>query len=110
MKLKYDRLPNKTQKQKHQKETGMKGTYALMKLPYHNRLQQLQPDGMHTIADFISHVMDMLIGKHDRVNVRSCEKSFNRFPEIWVQQNSAVTEALPPHGPVPQRNKKKKTE
>lgn len=110
MKLKYmyDRLPNKTQKQKHQKETGMKGTYALMKLPYHNRLQQMQPDGMHTIADFISHVMDMLIGKHDRVNVRSCEKSFNRFPEIWVQQNSAVTEALPPHGPVPQRNKKRR--
>lgn len=108
MRLKYDRLPNKTQKQKHQKETGMKGTYALMKLPYHNRLQQMQPDGMHTIADFISHVMDMLIGKHDRVNVRSCEKSFNRFPEIWVQQNSAVTEALPPHGPVPQRNKKRR--
>lgn len=99
MRLKYDRLPNKTQKQKHQKETGMKGTYALMKIPYHNRLQQ-----MH----FISHVMDMLIGKHDGVNVRSCEKSFNRFPEIWVQQNSAVTEALSPHGPVPQRNKKRR--
>uniref|UniRef100_A0A8W8JI53 Uncharacterized protein n=1 Tax=Magallana gigas TaxID=29159 RepID=A0A8W8JI53_MAGGI len=39
-----------------------------MKLPYHNRLHQMQPDGMHTIADFISHVMDMLIGKHDGVN------------------------------------------
>lgn len=106
MRLKYDSLPNKTQKQKHQKETGLKGTYALMKLPYHNRLHQMQPDGMHTIADFISHVMDMLIGKHDGVNVRSCEKSFNRFPEIWVQQNSAVTEALPPQGT--KRNKKRR--
>uniref|UniRef100_A0A8W8M6J9 Uncharacterized protein n=1 Tax=Magallana gigas TaxID=29159 RepID=A0A8W8M6J9_MAGGI len=60
MRLKYDRLPNKTQKQKHQKETGMKGTYALIKLPYHNRLHQMQPDGIHTIADFISHVANMM--------------------------------------------------
>lgn len=45
-------------------------------------------------------------GKHDGVNVRSCEKSFNRFPEIWVQQNSAATEALPPQGT--KRNKKRR--
>lgn len=39
---------------------------------------------MYIIVDFILYVMDMLIGKYDGVNVRSCEKLFNRFFEIWV--------------------------
>ncbi|XP_061190168.1 uncharacterized protein LOC133198027 [Saccostrea echinata] len=83
----YDKLPNKHQKMKHQKETGMKGTYTFMKLPYHDRRNQMQPDGMHTIADFISHLMDMLTGKHDSPNIRNCEKKFDRFPEIWITAN-----------------------
>lgn len=82
----------------------MKGTYALMKLPYHNRLHQMQPDGMHTIADFISHVMDMLIGKHDGVNVRSCEKSFNRFLKLGF---SKIQQLLKPCHPREQNETKK---
>ncbi|XP_062609392.1 uncharacterized protein LOC134271156 [Saccostrea cucullata] len=47
----------------------------------------MQPDGMHTIADFISHVLDMLTGKHDGRNVRNCKKKFQRFSDIWVTED-----------------------
>ena len=92
----YDSLPNITQKKKHQKETGLKGTYSFMKLPYHDRVKQMQPDGMHTIADFISHLMDMLTGSHDTTAVRKCEKSFNRFPEIWIPDRNEDVQTQPP--------------
>lgn len=78
----YQQKPIKNQKQKHQKRTGLKGNYILQKLPYHNRLEQMSPDGMHTLADFISHLMEMLSGKYNGEKVLSCEKDFNRFPDI----------------------------
>uniref|UniRef100_A0A8W8MQL9 DUF4218 domain-containing protein n=1 Tax=Magallana gigas TaxID=29159 RepID=A0A8W8MQL9_MAGGI len=78
----YQQKPNKNQKQKQQKRTGLKGNYILQKLPYHNRLEQMSPDGMHTLADFISHLMEMLSGKYNGEKVLSCEKNFNRFPDI----------------------------
>lgn len=78
----YQQKPNKNQKQKQQKRTGLKGNYILQKLPYHNRLEQMSPDGMHTLADFISHLMEMLSGKYNGEKVLSCEKDFNRFPDI----------------------------
>lgn len=62
-------LHAQNQKLKHQKQTGLKETYNFMKLPYHDRASQMQPDGMHTIADFINHLMDMLTGKHDSASV-----------------------------------------
>lgn len=37
---------------------------------------------MYIIVDFILYVMDMLIGKYDGVNVRSCEKLFNWFLKL----------------------------
>lgn len=42
----------------------------------------MSPDGMHTLADFISHLMEMLSGKYNGEKVLSCEKDFNRFPDI----------------------------
>ena len=79
----YEDKPNNSQKANHQKKTGFKGNYVLQQLPYHNRMDQMSPDGMHTLADFISHVMDMLAGKQDTQKVKSCEKSFHRFENVW---------------------------
>lgn len=42
----------------------------------------MSPDGMHTLADFISHLMEMLSGKFNAEKVLSCEKDFNRFSHI----------------------------
>ncbi|VDI69941.1 Hypothetical predicted protein [Mytilus galloprovincialis] len=88
----YDDLPNKNQKNNMQKRTGLKGTYSFMKLPYHNRSEQMQPDGMHTIADVIGNVLDTITGKDDSKKVRLCEQEFDRFKDTWVKENTDVTE------------------
>lgn len=101
LRIEYERKPNNSQKASHQKSTGLIGHYILEKLPYHNRMQQMSADGMHTIADFISNVMDMLVGKCNEEKVKSCEKAFQRFGEIW---DSDITEE---HVEPPKKKKKK---
>ena len=46
------------------KSTGCKGKYALMRLPYHNRVKQTVPDAMHTVKDCIEKLVYLLIGKY----------------------------------------------
>ncbi|XP_062612111.1 uncharacterized protein LOC134273911 [Saccostrea cucullata] len=100
---KYDRKPNNNQKSKLQKETGLKGKYSLLRLPYHNRMQQMQPDAMHTLADFIGHLLDALTGKHSTTKVQKCEQSFGRFNDVWNSfPDSAVIQD-------PRPTKKRKT-
>ncbi|XP_062595076.1 uncharacterized protein LOC134256449 [Saccostrea cucullata] len=90
----YERKPNKSQKTNHQKQTDLKGQYILQNLPYHNRIEQMSPDGMHTLADFISHLMEMLSGKFNNLKVKSCEKEFSRFPQVWPE--SGRTDVVQP--------------
>ncbi|XP_062596774.1 uncharacterized protein LOC134258258 [Saccostrea cucullata] len=90
---------NKSQKAKHQKETGLKGEYSLQKLPYHNRMQQMQADGMHTFADFVNHVLEMLTGKLSSEKVLHCEHSYARFTDIVADDEQLES-----------RPKKKKTD
>ena len=46
------------------KSTGLdKGSYALMKLPEHNRLLQTVPDAMHTVKDLIEKIVYLTIGR-----------------------------------------------
>ena len=47
----------------HAKTLGVKGSYPMLTLPYHNRVQQCCVDGMHTIKDVICNVMDAILGK-----------------------------------------------
>lgn len=44
--------------------TGCKGTYSLMKLPYHDRIAQTVPDAMHTITDSIEKIFYLIIGNN----------------------------------------------
>ncbi|XP_052097487.1 uncharacterized protein LOC127732488 [Mytilus californianus] len=88
----YDGLPNQNQKSILQKQTGLKGTYSFMRLPYHNRKEQMQPDGMHTIADVIGNVLGMVTGKDDNKKVRNGEEDFNRFKETWIKRDDEDAE------------------
>jgi len=44
------------------RSTRCKGSYALMRLPYHNRVEQTVPDAMHTIKDCIEKLLYLIIG------------------------------------------------
>lgn len=68
----------------------------------------MSPDGMHTIADFISHVIDMLGGKQNTIKVKECENSFSRFEEVWPSEE-VHEEGQPDEHSVQPKKKKKET-
>lgn len=41
----------------------MKGHYSDMKLPYHDRIASSSVDGMHTIKNVVSNLMDIILAK-----------------------------------------------
>ena len=44
------------------RSTGCKGSYALMKLPYHDRVNQMVPDAMHTVKDCVEKIFYLISG------------------------------------------------
>lgn len=63
--MEYNTLLNKNQKLKHQKQTGLKGTYNVMNIP--DKYSQI---GCNTCG-LRNHLIDMLIGKQKRAKVRN---------------------------------------
>ena len=61
------------------KATGCKSSYALMKLPHHDRVTQVFPDAMHTIKDAMVHVFNVMVGSEDSEKVRNAEGQLGRF-------------------------------
>lgn len=80
-----------SQKTKYQKKTGLKGKYTFLSL------QQMQPDGMYTFADFMHQVFEMLTGKLSNQKVKSCELSFGRFEKDWKELVELVEETISEH-------------
>ena len=69
----FDQLPNENQRKIFTREHGVKGTYALMKLPYHRYHEHVQPDGMHTVFDVVEHILAWLIGTKGEELLKSGE-------------------------------------
>ena len=68
-----------------------------MKLPFHNRLTQCYPDGMHTIKDVVEHIYNLIIGREDSHKVRSSEIAANRFGLKRTRDGAHIRKkALPP--------------
>ncbi|CAH1789371.1 unnamed protein product [Owenia fusiformis] len=84
MRQKYDKLPNKSQKQKYSKSTGLKGQTVLTRQQHYDGLQQISPDGAHAIQDLVHHLMDLITGKTDSEKLRNAEKLFGRFNNTWI--------------------------
>ena len=94
LRKKYDKLPNQNQKKKHLKETGHAGEYAFLRAPGHDRTSQTVPDGMHTLADAIQSMFDIILGK--------MKETFKKF-EVKVGRASSCD-------PSSHRNKRARTE
>ena len=45
-----------------------------MKLPYHKFSEHVHPDGMHTVADVLQHVLEWLIGNKNETTMINAEK------------------------------------
>lgn len=85
----YDVIENSTQKQAHAKTLGVKGTYPVMRLPYHNRIDATFVDGMHTLKDIVCNVMDAVL-KKKTIRVPSLELSSNSLAIADARFNSLV--------------------
>ena len=58
----------------HAKLLGVKGTYPMLDLPYHDRVQQCLVDGMHTIKDVVCNIVDAILSKKN-FSIRRLELS-----------------------------------
>ena len=55
-------------------ETGCKGTYALRRLPNHDRYLNTPVEPMHLIKNIVEHIVKLLSGVEDSIKVRAEEK------------------------------------
>lgn len=114
----YDNAKNQTQAKSIATATGCRGQYVLAaKLPNFDRVADVVPDAMHTIAVCMKHILYLITGKEpeDSLSVRNAEKSFNRFPECWVAREGSVeadlateTRCVPERGKSAQKAPKRK--
>ena len=84
----YETLGNNNQKKKFTRSNGVKGTYALMKLPYHKFSEHVHPDGMHTVADVLQHVLEWLIGNKNETTMINAEN------EMLSKKESLAKDAI----------------
>lgn len=56
------------------KATGCKNTYALMRLPNHDRTSQMVPDAMHTVTDSVEKLLYLIISKIITIAIFLCIK------------------------------------
>ncbi len=74
------------------KNTGCKGSYSLMKLPHHNRMQQCVPDAMHTVKDVIERLFHLIIGKNSSSKVQQAEKNAKRVHLVCEDDPSVASQ------------------
>lgn len=71
----YERAASKEKKTQIAQETGCKGTYALRKLPNHDRILGTPVEPMHLIKNIVEHVVRLITGSEDSHKVQQ-EKGF----------------------------------
>ncbi|XP_068748657.1 uncharacterized protein [Montipora capricornis] len=87
----YANAKNQSQAKSIASATGCRGEYIFAtKLPNFDRVTDVVPDAMHTLAVCMKHILYLITGKEpeDSVSVRNAEKSFNRFPECWIEKEA----------------------
>ena len=80
-------------RKKEVRKSGCKGTYALRKLPGHDRVLMTPVEPMHLIKNIAEHVVLLISGMEDSKKVRLEEQHRGRFESAWISRN---TKQLPP--------------
>lgn len=85
----YDRIQSVPGKRAHAKSLGVKGTYPVMRLPYHHRIDATFVDGMHTIKDIACNIMDAVLGSKN-IRVPSLELTADALTIADTRYSSLV--------------------
>ncbi len=90
----YDSAPLNQRKQLAQ-GSACKGSYALQKLPAHDRIMNTPIDPMHLIKNVAQHVVRLISGAEDSSKVRMDEEQRGRFRSAWVTDDSTSLPLAP---------------
>jgi hypothetical protein len=81
--FRYEEATSERAKQLIAKETGMKQHCAVEKLSNYLGMSECsQPDGMHTVKDFIENLFKLINGDTDKPSVRAAEVDLDRFDQV----------------------------
>ena len=86
-------ITTKKKKKRITRKTGCKGSYALRRLPHHERFLNTPVEPMHLIKDIVEHIVRLFLGAEDSHKVREEEERRGRFETTWVQKGQSC---LPP--------------
>ncbi|KAL5015772.1 hypothetical protein ScPMuIL_005361 [Solemya velum] len=113
----YEGAKNKAQASCVAAATGCKDTYALSKLPGHDRPNECQPDACHTVKDVVQNVMNLVSGnkKVNLTKVIAAEKKMNRMHILTrsetdqqeMSDSTSVTEPFHSETLIPGKRKRK---
>ena len=91
----YEKATAKHKKKVIAQKTGCKGTYALRRLPNHDRILGTPVEPMHLIKNIVEHVVRLITGSEDSEKVRQEERARNRFRACWIREGSATLPSAP---------------
>ena len=92
---KYDSAKSDSEKKRISRATGCKGSYALRKLPNHDRYLNTPVEPMHLIKNIVEHIVRLLSGLEDSAKVRNEEQKRGRFQESWLKKGKSALPAAP---------------
>ena len=94
MQKRYEKASLNTQKTVARR-TGFKRSYALQRLPNHDRYLNTPAEPMHLIKNVVEHLVKLLAGLEDSAKVRRHEEHIGRFRKCWVSEESSALPAAP---------------
>lgn len=93
---KYEAASTNAERRSITQETGCKGSYALRRLPNHDRLMCTPVEPMHVLKNVSEHLVSLMIGRSDSVKLRKEEKLRKRFQLSRVDDSHDARIPLPP--------------
>ena len=92
----YLSITNKETRTALTQRTGCKGSYALRRLPHHDRHINTPVEPMHLVKNISEHIVRMISGSADSIKVRNEEQLRDRFSSSWPIQGQGSKGNLPP--------------
>lgn len=77
----FSSLATKKEQAQYSRKTGCKGSYALRRLPHHDRYNNTPVEPMHTIKNISERITKFIVGVTDTAKVRAEEEDRNRFAQ-----------------------------
>ena len=90
----YDKAITQEERKRLSRKSGCKGEYIMRRMPRHNRITDTPVDPMHLFKNIREHLVQLISGVKDTIEVCEEEKARNQFESCWVEMSGDL-----PHSP-----------